>query len=174
MCQNRAQLLAFALLPSGQRSACVSVRCDRNCRRRTRNRRQSRPRRQSEVGTRIRERAVLTKVCTKLTSATWLAASVAAVTVSVMTSMPAHAQGVIVGGCAGRWGAFSCVTRWGIAEDPYVRSVPQPLSEAEQARAMARDHKWLNRCKPSVAEDRYGVSRYIYAAPGCEFGVGEN
>jgi hypothetical protein len=128
----------------------------------------------NEVSARIRERAVLTKGCAKLTSATWLAASVAAVTVSVMMSTPAHAQGVIVGGCAGRWGAFSCVTRWGIAEDPYVRSVPQPQSEAEQAGAMARDHKWLNRCKPILAEDRYGVSRYIYAAPGCEFGVGEN
>jgi hypothetical protein len=128
----------------------------------------------NRVGARVREQAVLTKARATLASATWFAASVAAVTVSVMTSMPAHAQGVIVGGCVGRWGSFSCVTRWGIAEDPYVRMVPQPEDGAEQAQAVARDHKWLNRCKPVLAEDRYGVPRYVYAAPGCEFGVGEH
>ena len=44
--------------------------------------------------------------------------------------------------------------------------------EAEKARLATRDHKWLARCRPVIERDRYGVARYYYAAPGCEFGVG--
>jgi hypothetical protein len=29
----------------------------------------------------------------------------------------------------------------------------------------------MDRCRPSVRQDRYGVPRYHYAARGCEFGV---
>ena len=46
------------------------------------------------------------------------------------------------------------------------------LGEAEKARLATRDHKWLARCRPVIERDRYGVARYHYAAPGCEFGVG--
>jgi hypothetical protein len=49
--------------------------------------------------------------------------------------------------------------------------VPPPEDEAEKERAMARDRRWMERCRPIIAQDRYGVPRYHYAAPGCEFGV---
>ena len=55
--------------------------------------------------------------------------------------------------------------------DPYVRTVPGPHSAEEQARYDARDRKWVEHCRPVIRQDRYGVARYHYAAPGCEFGV---
>jgi hypothetical protein len=70
--------------------------------------------------------------------------------------------------------AMNCVERYGPAGDPYVRQVPQPLDAAAIARAEARARRWAERCHPVVALDRYGVSRYRYAQPGCEFGVGED
>ncbi|HMG77042.1 MAG TPA: hypothetical protein VK591_00055 [Xanthobacteraceae bacterium] len=49
--------------------------------------------------------------------------------------------------------------------------MPEPKDEIEKARATERDQKWLQRCRPIVAQDRYGVPRYHYAARGCEFGI---
>jgi hypothetical protein len=78
------------------------------------------------------------------------------------------------GGCVGTWSSINCVRRWGPAGDPYLRQVPQPLDAAAIARAEARERRWAERCHPVIALDPYGVSRYRYAQPGCEFGVGEN
>jgi hypothetical protein len=78
------------------------------------------------------------------------------------------------GSCVGGFTSFNCVTRWGPAGDPYVRVVPRPVDEAEKARLVACDRKWLERCNPIVERDRYGVGRLRYAAPGCEFGVSED
>ncbi len=108
-------------------------------------------------------------------SASWSAAHVgAAIILSVMTSTSAYAGGVGDTSCVGTWKGFNCVTRGGPAGDPYVRLVPEPLGEADKARVLARDRKWLARCRPVVEHDRYGVARYYYFAPGCEFGVGED
>jgi hypothetical protein len=82
----------------------------------------------------------------------------------------AHADGLIVGCCVGS-GALNCVVRWGEAGDPYVRFVPVPANEEEKARSAERDHKWEQRCRPTIVQDGYGVPRYQYAARGCEFGV---
>ena len=41
---------------------------------------------------------------------------------------------------------------------------------AEQAAAAERERRWLARCRPVVQQDQFGVGRYRYAAPGCEFG----
>jgi hypothetical protein len=49
--------------------------------------------------------------------------------------------------------------------------VPQAETDAEKASATERDQKWLQRCRPIVAQDRYGVPRYHYAAAGCDLGV---
>jgi hypothetical protein len=105
----------------------------------------------------------------------------AAMTVMTLTAlMPASAQdqraagGVSNTSCVGGFTTFNCVTRWGPAGDPYVRVVPRPVDEAEKARLVARDRKWLERCNPIVERDRYGVGRLRYAAPGCEFGVSED
>jgi len=97
------------------------------------------------------------------------AAALSAITLATIWSA-AYADGMIVGGCVGS-GALNCVARWGEAGDPYVRLVPAPTNEAEKARSADRDHKWEQRCRPTIAQDRFGVPRYQYAAPGCEFGV---
>ncbi len=99
------------------------------------------------------------------------AASALAVAALVAIWSPADADGMAVGGCVGGGGAVNCVVRWGEAGNPYVRTVPQPADEAERARAAARDRKWEERCRPTIAQDRYGVPRYHYSAPGCEFGI---
>jgi hypothetical protein len=90
-----------------------------------------------------------------------------------VTLASADAGGLEIDGCVGGWISSTCVTRWGEANDPFVRIVPQPSGQAEQARAQEREHKWVGRCRPVITQDRYGVGRYQYFAPGCEFGVGE-
>jgi hypothetical protein len=96
-------------------------------------------------------------------------ATLSAITLATIWTA-AYADGMIVGGCVGS-GALNCVARWGEAGDPYVRTVPEPATEAEKARSAERDRKWEQRCRPTIMQDRYGVPRYQYAAPGCEFGV---
>jgi hypothetical protein len=101
-------------------------------------------------------------------------AAAAALSLTILgVAAPANAGGLVSGGCIGSWRSFSCVTRWGPAGNPFVRSVPQFLDESDQARAMERDRKWADRCRPVIRQDSYGVARYVYAAPACEFGVGE-
>jgi hypothetical protein len=93
-----------------------------------------------------------------------------AATLSAPVSSSAYADGVAVGGCVGSRYSITCVTRWGAYGDPYVRLVP-PQTEAEKALSADRERKWQARCRPAVFQDAYGVARYEYAAPGCEFGV---
>jgi hypothetical protein len=50
-----------------------------------------------------------------------------------------------------------------------IYKVDEPRAE-DVAAAMQRDRKWMDRCKPVIRRDAYGVGRYYYAAPGCEFG----
>ena len=78
---------------------------------------------------------------------------------------PAHAGGYDNLSCAGSPYFFSCVRRWDIF--PPERLVPDPQ---EQAEAAERERRWLARCRPVVKQDQFGVGRYRYAAPGCEFG----
>jgi hypothetical protein len=116
--------------------------------------------------------------CTTARRASRFAALVgAAFALSVMGSMPswtsAHAQETRTGGCVGNGSAFDCVTRWGPAGDPFIRIVPPPADKAAKTRAVERERRWVDRCRPVIMQDRYGVARYRYAMPGCEFGVGE-
>jgi len=122
---------------------------------------------------------VLTRNFAAETSATlrWIAPAGAALGLWLAVlalASPAAADGIVVGGCAGYRGTFNCVARWGAPADPYVHLVPQPLSEAEIARAQERDLKWREHCHPAVAYDRFGVARYQYAARGCEYGASAN
>jgi hypothetical protein len=113
---------------------------------------------------------VLTFRCARVAS--WLAARLGvAATLSVMTWTSVYADGRAVGGCVGSGASLNCVVRWDDAGDPFVRLVPQPTDEVEKTHAAERDRKWEERCRPLIAQDRYGVPRYQYAAPGCEFGV---
>jgi hypothetical protein len=76
--------------------------------------------------------------------------------------------------CFGDYDAFSCSTIWGHASDPYIRAVPSPSIAQEHSGLAARNRKWIARCRPVIRQDHYGVARYHYAAPGCEFGAFES
>lgn len=77
---------------------------------------------------------------------------------------------MVVGGCIGSRYTLNCVAHWGSYSDPYVR-VLHPGTEAEKELNAEPDRKWQAHCRPAVFQDQYGVPRYEYAAPGCEFGV---
>jgi hypothetical protein len=51
-----------------------------------------------------------------------------------------------------------------------VINVQGPASPEEVAAAEARDRRWAERCDPVIRQDRYGMPRYTYGAPGCEYG----
>jgi hypothetical protein len=101
------------------------------------------------------------------------AASVLSLVILAMIFSAAYADGSLMGGCIGSGGSANCVMRWGTstAGNGYIRPVPEPANELEKKRAEDRDHKWEERCHPTIAQDHLGVPRYQYAAPGCEFGV---
>jgi hypothetical protein len=117
---------------------------------------------------------VLTNRSAKTPSASWPAAFVGvAIILSLVTLRPAHAGSVVDLNCVGPVMSPNCVGQWALgAGDPYVRTVPDALGEEEKAEVSARDRKWLAHCRPLIMRDDYGVARYRYAAPGCEFGVG--
>jgi hypothetical protein len=116
---------------------------------------------------------VLTLRCARVISWSARVAAVAAVAVLSLNDFgpsTAHAGGLEVDSCVGSRYSITCVSRWGGYGDPYIRLVA-PETEAEKTLQADRDRKWQERCRPVVHQDRYGVPRYEYAAPGCEFGV---
>jgi hypothetical protein len=111
-----------------------------------------------------------------LLPSTWSSArlsAAAALSVAILGLIlsAAYADGIVVGGCVGQNSTLNCVARWGDPTDPYVRKVPEPVDDAERQRSAEREHKWEARCRPQIAQDYFGVPRYVYAAPGCQFGV---
>ena len=84
----------------------------------------------------------------------------------------AMADGAMTTSCVRSYGAATCTTRWryGPLGDPYARQVGALDAGREEAEAIERDRKWRARCRPVVVHDELGVSRYRYAATGCEFG----
>jgi hypothetical protein len=54
--------------------------------------------------------------------------------------------------------------------NPYLIHIPAPQSEKDIADTATRERLWEARCKPVIRQDQYGVRRYRYAAPGCEYG----
>lgn len=120
-------------------------------------------------------RAVLTSRPAEANSAFWRAAQIGtAMVLSVVTWTSAGAGNIAAESCVGTARSFNCVDNWGTSGDPFVRVVPEPLSETERAQMAARDHRWLAHCRPVVQRDDYGVARYYYAEPGCEFGIGSD
>jgi hypothetical protein len=108
----------------------------------------------------------------KLFSACWPIATIAGVlTLSAVTSATAADDYIRIDSCFGGWHSSQCITRWAPTGDANIRTVPEPKTEEEKAHAVERDHRWLQRCRPIVAQDRYGVPRYRYAAAGCDLGV---
>jgi hypothetical protein len=101
----------------------------------------------------------------------WLAAL--ALLALSMTTAPARSQpqGVKTMNCYGNRNMASCVRTYRRGPfNPHVISVPGPQSDEERAAAEARDQRWVERCRPLIKQDHFGVPRYSYAAPGCEFG----
>ena len=106
-------------------------------------------------------------------SASWsVARAGAALSLLGVTVTSAYAGTVVDLSCIGGAKNFNCVAQMATAGDPYVRVVPQALSEAQKSQLAARDHKWVAHCHPVAERDSYGVERYRYAAPGCEYGLG--
>lgn len=116
---------------------------------------------------------MLTLSCARLAFTSRAVALMSGVlTFSILGLGVASADGVAaVGGCVRTYRSFNCAVRWGPATDPFIRTVPQPADKLEKDRAAERDQKWQERCRPIIMQDRYGVPRYRYFAPGCEFGV---
>jgi hypothetical protein len=69
--------------------------------------------------------------------------------------------------CYGGGPYFGCVTTW---HKTWGNGRPRQMTEQERAESAERDRRWVDRCRPMIRQDRYGVDRYHYAAPGCEFG----
>jgi hypothetical protein len=67
--------------------------------------------------------------------------------------------------CVGSPGAVSCAGRFEWTGDGRRRP-----TEQEEAESAERHRKWVARCRPVIKQDQFGVGRYVYAAPGCEFG----
>jgi hypothetical protein len=73
-------------------------------------------------------------------------------------------------GATTAYGSDSCVEIRRELTNPHVIQVPPPASEAEAREVERTVRLWRAHCHPAIRQDRYGVSRYVYAAPGCEFG----
>jgi hypothetical protein len=114
---------------------------------------------------------MLTRMFSAVPSDSWpLMAGVVALSLLGAPVTSAEAGGIVAGTCVRSLGSLSCVARWGEAGDPYIRGVPGPRNAQEEAEFVERDRKWVARCRPVIRQDQYGVGRYYYAAPGCEFG----
>jgi hypothetical protein len=109
-------------------------------------------------------------LCTRRSRA--VAAGLAAITATLISLSSAQAwSGSGSDDCLFSRFGVSCTHAWrrGFV-NPYVISVAPPRTEEEIADFNLRDRLWRTRCKPVVRQDIHGISRYSYAAPGCEYG----
>ena len=89
------------------------------------------------------------------------------------TAASAHAQrftDTVTGSCVFAYGTAHCVRqyRYNDPGNSGIKHYGEPANEVAEARE--RDKAWEARCRPILRQDAYGVSRYVYAAPGCEYG----
>lgn len=93
----------------------------------------------------------------------------------VAVAIKAWADSVRTSSCVGAYGSATCTTHWRWSDgDPNVTRTSVPRSAQEEREALERDRKWIARCRPVIRQDEFGVSRYYYAARGCEFGKTED
>ena len=97
--------------------------------------------------------------------------------VAVAATVGARADSTTVFSCVGAGGFFqarqNCVKirREGPSQAGILHAQPpSPEELAEAANAIANG---VAHCRPVLRQDHYGVSRYYYAARGCEFGKSE-
>jgi hypothetical protein len=102
----------------------------------------------------------------------WLAA-LALLALSIMAA-PARSEpgdGTYISNCFGTGRMKSCVTTFRSGRfHPNVITVPAPTNADDLAAAEARDRRWVERCRPVIRQDHFGMPRYSYSAAGCEFG----
>lgn len=113
-------------------------------------------------------------VAGRIASRAW-ATAFAALALITMTS-GAFAQGprvtdTITSSCVFAYGTASCVRqfRYNDPGNSGIKQYAEPSAE-DAADARERERAWEARCRPALRQDVYGVSRYVYAAPGCEYG----
>jgi hypothetical protein len=105
----------------------------------------------------------------------WIQALAGAVALQAAVLTPAAADVTFSSSCVGGGSFFTgsgtCVLmkRKGAIGPAGIYKVAEPRGE-ELEEAMERDRKWVARCNPVIRQDAYGVGRYHYAKPGCEFG----
>jgi hypothetical protein len=92
----------------------------------------------------------------------------------IAAGTPAMAQRVtdtVVGSCVSSGGGSHCVRqfRYGDPGNSGIKSLREPIPE-EVAELREREARWVERCRPMLLRDAYGVGRYVYAARGCEYG----
>jgi hypothetical protein len=103
-----------------------------------------------------------------ITRLSWPALAALAATLSAV--QPAKADRA-TSYCVYSYGLEICDERWGKTGSGFPHIIQVPTPRAEDAEERAQQHrKWLAHCRPVIEQDRYGVGRYYYAAPGCEFG----
>lgn len=97
-----------------------------------------------------------------------LAAMLAA---SVVGAQAQPVTDTVVGSCVYAYGVANCVRqyRFGDRGTNGVQNLKEP-SEEQAAESRERERLWLARCRPALRQDVFGVSRYHYAARGCEYG----
>jgi hypothetical protein len=91
---------------------------------------------------------------------------------AMLVSTPAQSDGIRNTTCLHTAGAFTCTTQW--RHGTTSQYLPWRVDARETAASAERERKWLARCRPLATEDQLGISRYRYAAAGCEFGKVED
>jgi len=83
----------------------------------------------------------------------------------------ASSTDTVVGSCVYHRGARHCVQqfRYGDRGTNGIQSLREP-DQQDVAEMRERERRWFARCRPLLRTDAYGVNRYVYAAPGCEYG----
>jgi hypothetical protein len=101
----------------------------------------------------------------------WIQGLAGAMALQAVVFTPALADVTYSASCVGGGGSASCVLmkRKGPIGPAGIYKVAEPRGEELEA-AMERDRQWVARCNPVIRQDAYGVGRYYYAKPGCEFG----
>lgn len=92
---------------------------------------------------------------------TMLVALIILLTIAMVLCMraeKAHSAGLL---CYGGNSSVACT----LSDAP-----PEQLSVKWREISPEQRKAWQDRCKPTTHVDRYGVERYRYAQPGCEYG----
>lgn len=74
------------------------------------------------------------------------------------------------GGSSSGQSSDSCVEIRRELTNPYVIQVQPPQSGEATRAAEEHDRLWREHCHPDVKQDAHGIRRYVYSAPGCEYG----